>query len=253
MAVRIMGYVSQLAWQIAREHKKHELPEGRLPPILPIVLYNGAPVWNAPTDVAECFIDPPEELRPFLPRAPFLLLDERHLLQSPFPEVRNFAVAVFRMETDHGRDNVPAVVEALARMLCAPDLAQLRRAFNLWIKWLLMHRAPPSMIEGIENIRDVFEEYDKMEVVYEDWLSETRREALREGEQKGRLEGEQKGRLEGEAKLLLRQLHRRFDPLPEWAQARVRAADAAQLEAWADALLDAGSLADVFGAPPGGA
>jgi predicted transposase YdaD len=98
------------------------------------------------------------------------------------------------------------------------------------------------MIEGIKNIRDVFEEYDKMEVVYEDWLSETRREALREGEQKGRLEGE--------AKLLLRQLHRRFDPLPEWVETRVRAANAAQLEAWADALLDAGKLADVFGAPP---
>ena len=89
-----------------------------------------------------------------------------------------------------------------------------------------------------------------MEVVYEDWLSETRREALREGEQKGRLEGEQKGRLEGEAKLLLRQLHRRFDPLPEWVETRVRAANAAQLETWADALLDAGKLADMFGAPP---
>jgi predicted transposase YdaD len=85
-----------------------------------------------------------------------------------------------------------------------------------------------------------------MEGVYEDWLSETRREALREGEQKGRLEG----RLEGEVKLLLRQLHRRFDPLPEWVETRVRAANAAQLETWADALLDAGKLADVFGAPP---
>lgn len=36
-----MQYVSLLAEQLIKEHKPDELPEGRLPPILPIVLYNG--------------------------------------------------------------------------------------------------------------------------------------------------------------------------------------------------------------------
>jgi hypothetical protein len=41
-------------------------------------------------------------------------------------------------------------------------------------------------------------------VAYEDWLGETRREALREGEQKGRLESERKGRPKGIAPLAAR-------------------------------------------------
>jgi hypothetical protein len=46
-------------------------------------------------------------------------------------------------------------------------------------------------------------------------------------------------------------LARRFGPLPEWALARLRQADAAQLETWADAVLEAPSLTGVLGAAPG--
>jgi hypothetical protein len=38
--------------------------------------------------------------------------------------------------------------------------------------------------------------------------------------------------------------------LPNWALARLRQADAAQLETWADAVLEAASLAGALGAPP---
>jgi predicted transposase YdaD len=38
MAVRLMQYVSLLAEQRVKEG---DMPDGRLPPILPIVLYNG--------------------------------------------------------------------------------------------------------------------------------------------------------------------------------------------------------------------
>ncbi|MDR2452489.1 MAG: DUF4351 domain-containing protein [Candidatus Accumulibacter sp.] len=51
-------------------------------------------------------------------------------------------------------------------------------------------------------------------------------------------------------RFLARQLSRRYGPLPEWARERLRRADAAQREAWADAVLDAASLAEVVGAPP---
>ena len=41
MAVRIMQYVSLLAEQLVKERVHNDLPDGCLPPILPIVLYNG--------------------------------------------------------------------------------------------------------------------------------------------------------------------------------------------------------------------
>ncbi|MDR1063023.1 MAG: DUF4351 domain-containing protein, partial [Azoarcus sp.] len=70
------------------------------------------------------------------------------------------------------------------------------------------------------------------------------------GLEKGLERGRTEGRMEGEAAVLTRLLARRFGPLPEWARARLRQADAAQLETWADAVLEAASLMDVLGSPP---
>lgn len=58
--------------------------------------------------------------------------------------------------------------------------------------------------------------------------------------------GLEKGRIEGEAKVLLRLLERRFGPLPDWVQERVSGATLIQLEGWAERVLDAGCLEEVF-------
>ena len=52
---------------------------------------------------------------------------------------------------------------------------------------------------------------------------------------------------EGEAAMLLRQLERKFRPLPESARQRVATADAETLLAWGERLLDANSLDEVWG------
>ncbi|TCO80508.1 hypothetical protein EV699_114155 [Plasticicumulans lactativorans] len=60
------------------------------------------------------------------------------------------------------------------------------------------------------------------------------------------------GRREGASLLLCTLLRRRFGDLPEWADARLNAADEAQLGHWADRVLDAPTLDAVFAAPPQG-
>ena len=54
------------------------------------------------------------------------------------------------------------------------------------------------------------------------------------------------GRLEGERATVQRLLTRRFGPLSEAALARLAAADAETVGLWAERLLDAPSLEDVF-------
>jgi predicted transposase YdaD len=73
-----------------------------------------------------------------------------------------------------------------------------------------------------------------------------RQEGRQEGWQAGRQEGWQEGRQEEAARLLKRQLLRRFGPLPEGIAARIDAADLPTLEAWIDRVLDAESLAAVL-------
>lgn len=61
-------------------------------------------------------------------------------------------------------------------------------------------------------------------------------------------ERKQQGGQQGEAKLLRRQLSRRFGPLPLWTEQRLEQAGEAELETWADRVLECRSLDEVFGA-----
>ncbi|WP_433932082.1 DUF4351 domain-containing protein [Sorangium cellulosum] len=57
-------------------------------------------------------------------------------------------------------------------------------------------------------------------------------------------EGRQTGRLEGQRSTLLKLLRLRFGGLPEPVVARVRAADAAQIEGWTERVLSSPTLDD---------
>ena len=71
-----------------------------------------------------------------------------------------------------------------------------------------------------------------------------------EGMRAGRDEGMRAGRVEGERALLERQLRRRFGPLSPAVSDRLHGASATDLEAWAENLLEARTLDDVFGPKP---
>jgi hypothetical protein len=194
------------------------------------VIYNGLQEWNAAIDAADCFIDPPDGLEAFQPRLRYLLLDAHRLKLSRTKEIRNFAEAVFRMETNQGKADLFAVIKALAGMLHAPELKSLQRAFNVWTKGLLKrHERDNKIVEKISGIKNIFEEYDMAEAAYEIWSDTARKE--------------------GEAKILVGLLTRRFGPLPKWAENRVNKAKSAQLEEWAYAVLNASNLTEVLGAP----
>ena len=70
---------------------------------------------------------------------------------------------------------------------------------------------------------------------------------LQRARDEGIEQGMRQGRAEGERAVLARQLRRRFGRLPPDAAERLRRAPEADLEAWADNVLDAGSLDEVFG------
>ncbi|UFP95795.1 Rpn family recombination-promoting nuclease/putative transposase [Gloeobacter morelensis] len=78
-------------------------------------------------------------------------------------------------------------------------------------------------------------------VIFQQILQEGRKA----GQSEGRAEGRAEGQLEGERRVLLRQLGRKFGPLPDTLVQQVQAiVDLAQLEQLADAVLDAGSIGD---------
>ena len=69
---------------------------------------------------------------------------------------------------------------------------------------------------------------------------------MQQGMQQGKLEGKLEGKFEGEVALLTRQLTKRFGPLSDATRQRLDTATLAQLDTWADRILDADSLDAVF-------
>ena len=64
--------------------------------------------------------------------------------------------------------------------------------------------------------------------------------------QRAREQSKQQGIEQGERKLLRRQLRRRFGLLPPEADERIDRASTRDLESWAENVLDAGTLDEVF-------
>ena len=73
-----------------------------------------------------------------------------------------------------------------------------------------------------------------------------RDEGMQQGIERGIEQGIERGRVEGERAVVERQLLRRFGALPRSASERLVRASMADLERWADRVLEANSLEDVF-------
>lgn len=69
---------------------------------------------------------------------------------------------------------------------------------------------------------------------------------MQKGMEKGLEKGREEGRAQGSRALLARQLTIRFGPLPAPVAERLACATSEQLERWAERVLDARSLDDVF-------
>ena len=239
MAVRMMVYVGLLAQHLIREGELHE---GQLPPILPIVLYNGLPTWKSPVDAGECFVVPPRGLEPFRPRVLYHLVDEARLKLHPVEAVRNFSEALFNLERGQSVDDLRRVLQALDRMMQAPELQSLRRAFGVWVKSLLRRKAPASTIADINQINDIMEADSMLAERIEGWFEE----ATRKGIQQGTQQGMQQGMQQGEAMALRRLLTKRFGPLSPDLEARIEQAALVQIASWFDRAIDAPNIDVVF-------
>jgi hypothetical protein len=231
MALRLLVYAGLLWQHLVREQRL--LADGRLPPILPVVLYNGDARWRAAVDLAE-LVGLPEDsaMWRWQPGLRYHLIDER-------------AFGAGELE---GRDGLPAL---LFRLENACELGQLVEAGNAVLAWFARHpgfgaaravlvdllsAALAPLGPGVAVPGALLEVRNMLATRVEEW------------KQQWLLEGREQGLRQGEAGLLLRQLERRFGVLPAWARDRVLTADSVMLEEWSLRVLDAAELEAVFAA-----
>jgi flagellar biosynthesis/type III secretory pathway protein FliH len=121
----------------------------------------------------------------------------------------------------------------------------------------LRRKTGSTSIAEIDRINDLLEADTMLAERIETWFDEATRKGMQKGMQqgmtegwiKGRTEGRIEGQTEGEARLLSKQMERRFGPLPAAITERLAHATQAELDAWGEAILSAPSLAAIFEMP----
>lgn len=233
MALRSLVYAG-LLWQHLLKEKRLP-PDGRLPPIMPVVLYNGDPRWAMPLALRE-LVGLPETspLWRWQPDMRYHLIDEGGFSEGDLEGRDALPALLFRLENSPDPDQVVVLADAvLAWFGRHPGFAALRSVFAEMLGGMMGPLVADVRVpEGLLEVRNMLA--TRAETWKQQWLQE------------GKLKGEQEGRQKGEAAMLLRQLERRFGALPGWASDRIATADSVALEEWGLRVLDAGSLDDVF-------
>ena len=242
MALRVLVYVGLLYQDLVR--KGQVKADDLLPPVLPVVLYNGGRPWSAAEDVADLVVQAPGGLDRYRPHLAYLLLEERCYSEEELAPLHNVVAALFRLENSGSPEEIRRVVDALVDWLKAPEQTSLRRSFVVWLRRVLL----PSRVPGVAvpPVTDLQEVKAMLAERVQEWAREWREEGLRQGLQQGMQQGMQQGHKQGEEAMLVYLLERRFGPLTEDARARIAVADSGTLRLWAERVLSAGALDDVF-------
>ena len=214
MAVRMLAYTALLYQRLIADGVLRE--RSVLPPVLPVVIYNGRRPWTVPVDVAELIASGRGgSLARYQPSQRYFLLDEGRVGGADLPS-GNLVSALIALETNRDRARAPALLGALIDMLRKQDDAELTAAFTEWVAQVLLPRRFGGSVTGplprLEEVRAMLAE------TVQEWTAHW----------------VQEGRDQGQRELLCRLAAGKFD-----------AAAADRLAAKLDGLEDADRLAQV--------
>ena len=235
MAVRIMVYVGLLYQDLIKSGavKSGDKPlDAKLPPVFPIVIYNGEGRWTAKRDIADLIQTVSGPLAGYQPRQKYWLLDEGRVPAEALPDLPNTVAEIIRLETSPEPEDMRRVIARLVKNLAGPEYDSLRRALTVWMKRVLLKRLLPG--EEVPEINDLQEVETMLAERVEQWTSRWEQRGMERGMQRG------------EAAVLERQLLKRFGSLDESLRLRLNTATLEQLEVWTDRILDAVRIEDVF-------
>ena len=213
MAARVLAYTGQMYLKLIRNGEL--AADRRLPPVLPIVIYNGSrPRWNAADEVGDIIAAVGAGLAPFQPRQRYLLLDEHAQRVEDLP-ADNVVTAQIALEQGEVESLGP-VLRGLGALLAGPRHASLRRAFAEWTRQVVEGSGLASAQPGLSGVLRRLEqtgELDEMGTLLAERIDEfaEKRAEKRAAEQhaRGLEQGRERG-LEQERALLVRQAARKF-------------------------------------------
>ena len=204
MAVRMLVYTGLLYQDLVRRGKLG--PNGELPPVLPVVLYNGPSRWTAAEDVAALIAPAGEALAWYQPSYRYFLLDERVQGEDDLPR-RNLVSGLVALGNSRSSADLERALGAVYDCLRGPGGREIRRSFREWIE-----RVGARRILGTEGELSV-QTSEEMRTMLAERVKEWTREWFEEGREQGIEQGVEQGIEQGlaeERRLLCRLAGRKF-------------------------------------------
>jgi len=234
MAFRLLRYMIRI-W----ERWLEDAPRSRvLPPIIPLVLYQGDREWRAATAFQDLVPDATGDLARFTPRFDFLLTPLAVLPDQSVSAVRD---GVSRLALLMLRDaRSPDVLSRLAGWRASLLEAQVLQLLAGFLEYLL------SVSDALDPGALGASLRETLNPQAESTAMTAAQKLIEQGIAEGIAKGRTEGIVEGQRATLRRVLTLRFGPFPERLEADLAAADEARLSVLVDRVLTAESLDEVF-------
>ena len=243
MAVRMLAYTALLYQRVIADGGLHE--HGGLPPVLPVVLYNGRRRWTAAMEMTELIAAGDGVLAPYQPSQRYYLLDGVRVPDADLPS-DNLVSALVRLEKARDAPGLGEALRALRELLRAAGDEHLARAFMAWLRWGL--RAAGRLPSGAgDALAQLQETQTMLEETVREWTREWLEQGLEQGIEQGHAQGLEQGRDEERA-LLCRQAARKFDgaSAERLAAALVGVTDAERLGRVGDWIIECATASDLL-------
>ena len=236
VAFQVLRYLVRIWEQVLRE------TGGKLPPVVPLVLYHGPTRWH----VARHFTALVEwgeaaALRKYVPAFEYHLCDLSAYREEDIRGAALLRVGLLILKYIFSGELKRRLPEILRLLAPAGEQSALEYLGTV-LRYVSVATDRLTTSDLQEALATAFpEQGGVMPTIAETWVQE----GIEKGLEKGRQEGLEKGKQEGSAAVMLRMLQRRFGPLEADLQGRVRALSFARLERLGEALLDFQGPADL--------
>jgi predicted transposase/invertase (TIGR01784 family) len=195
MPLRLLHYVACFYDHLLKSQKT--TPRQGLPPVFPMVLYNGSQRWSARQDIYDMVQpEPPEFLRAYQPHLRYYLIDEGRCTEEELINKKTLLSGVFGVENaGHSWEALQQAVDRVVKIIEAdPNKERVDRIITRWIK---RHLSRLGAEVGLERLNSLVEDRDMLAENLENLVKKERLEGIQEGLQRGLQTGLQTGRQEG--------------------------------------------------------
>lgn len=177
MALRILTYTA-LLWEslIKTEEYKNQK---YLPPIFPIVIYNGKRPWNCANDISNLIMPIPEAMKVYQPRQKYYLLDENSIEQNLINNSDGIYAYVLKFEQANNQADFINILEEFVQKLNDPGFIVIKKEFFTWLKQIFFKYESSPDLTFYENLN--FGGTPMIEETVRGWIEDYKNEGRIDG------------------------------------------------------------------------